>query len=333
MITKVVLGVNVILKLGILGAGRIGRIHAKNALANSYAEVVAICDPFVTKNGALTREEDFWNANFDAVIIASPSDLHAKHVQKAIELKKHIFCEKPLTQNLSLHNKLKEQLKNYPKIFHIGFNRRFDEDFSLIAHNVKLGEIGQAYYLRITSRDPGLPSLEYLKSSGGMFFDMSIHDFDMARFIMGEEVSEVYARGAALINPELAQFNDIDTALITLKFTNGAFGVIDNSRQAVYGYDQRVEIFGSLGMLSNQNHRSTYLEQSDTLGTHSEPLLNFFLERYEKSYELELQNFINACLNLPASIASIDDSLKAIKIAYAAKLSLEQNRSVKIEEI
>lgn len=329
------------LKLGILGAGRIGRIHCDNALRNSAVSVVAICDPFLDGEWAsskaiaskLTHEDEFWRCDFDAVVIASPSCEHAGHVKKAIELKKHILCEKPLDQSLQVNQNIKDLLKNYAKNFQIGFNRRFDDDFSLIAHRVKVGEIGKPYYVRISSRDPGLPPMEYLKNSGGMFFDMSIHDFDMARFIIGSEITEVYARGAALINPLVAEVGDIDTAIVTLKFANGAFGVIDNSRQAVYGYDQRVEIFGSLGALSNQNHRATSVEKSDAHGTMIEPALHFFLERYQKSYQQELAIFLENCVNERQSSPSIDDSIEAVRVAHAANLSLQHNRPVKIEEI
>ncbi len=320
------------IKLGILGAGRIGRIHCDNALRNSSVKVVAICDPFLEREWAeskeieskVTDEEAFWQSDFDAVLIASPSHEHAAHVQKAIALKKHILCEKPLDQSLAVNQNIKALLKNYEKRFQIGFNRRFDNDFALMAERVREGGVGRSYYIRISSRDPGLPPLDYLKNSGGMFMDMTIHDFDMARFIMGSEITEVFARGGALIDPRLVELGDIDTAIVTLKFANGAFGVIDNSRQAVYGYDQRVEIFGSLGSLANQNHRATSVEKSGALGTLLEPALHFFLERYQGSYRRELDDFIASCTEKSTRLPSIDDSIEAVKAAHAAKLSLER---------
>lgn len=326
------------INLGILGAGRIGRIHCDNALKLG-TKITALCDPLLDWEWVsrkpiehkLTDEEAFWQIPMDAIIIASPSQEHARHVKKAIELKKHILCEKPLDVSLSINREIKELLKTYPAQFQIGFNRRFDSDFALIAERVREGSVGRPYYVRITSRDPGLPSLEYLKTSGGMFFDMTIHDFDMARFIMGSEVTEIFARGGALISPEVERLGDIDTALISLKFANGAFGVIDNSRQAVYGYDQRVEIFGSKGSLFNQNHRATSVEKSDGQGTIVEPALHFFLERYQQSYEEELRAFLRSCEKGACATPSIDDSLAAVQLAHAATRSLKENRPVSIE--
>lgn len=328
------------LKLGILGAGRIGRIHIENSLMNSAIKLNAVCDPGLDKVWAegkklpfCEHEEEFWERDLDAVIIASPSDYHNDQVKKAIHYEKHIFCEKPLTRSLQEHQQIRELLKDYPRAFQIGFNRRFDPDFSLIARRVREGEVGRPYSLKITSRDPGLPPLDYLRHSGGMFFDMSIHDFDMARFVMGAEVTEVFARGAALINQEVAEVGDIDTAIITLKFANGAFGCIDNSRQAVYGYDQRVEIFGSRACLANQNHRATSVEYSGQQGMLREPILHFFLERYESSYRCEIESFLIKCRGEEALIPSIDDSLQALRIAHAAELSLKEGRPVLLEDI
>lgn len=328
------------INLGILGAGRIGRIHCDNALKLGI-KVTVLCDPWLDREWVsrkpiehtLTDEEAFWQIPMDGVIIASPSGEHARHVKKAIELKKHILCEKPLDLSLSVNREIKELLKNYPAQFQIGFNRRFDKDFALIAKRVREGGVGRPYYVRITSRDPGLPSMDYLKSSGGMFFDMTIHDFDMARFIMGSEVTEIFARGGALISPEVERLGDIDTALISLKFANGAFGVIDNSRQAVYGYDQRVEIFGSMGSLFNQNHRATSVERSDARGTLVEPALHFFLERYQHSYEEELRVFLSSCEKRTNLAPSIDDSLAAVQLAHAAMRSLKENRPVSVEDM
>ncbi len=328
------------LKLGILGAGRIGRIHIDNALLNPSIALNALCDPMLDRAWAESRrlkvcmdENEFWECDFDAVIIASPSHYHNEQVKKAIHHKKHIFCEKPLTRTLAEHHEINDLLKNYAQVFQIGFNRRFDPDFSSIACRVRNNAVGRPYSLKITSRDPGLPPLDYLRHSGGMFFDMSIHDFDMARFVMGAEVIELFARGAALVDDKVLELGDNDTAIITLKFANGAFGSIDNSRQAVYGYDQRVEIFGSSASLQNQNHRQTKVELSNAQGMHLENAMHFFLERYEQSYRLELDAFIRRCQGQDIQVPSINDSLQALKMAHAAELSLKENRPVRLEEI
>lgn len=323
------------LKIGILGAGRIGRIHCQNALMYPQdINCVAICDPKLDRQWAdalpipyrLTDEEKFWQLDLDAIIICTPSDQHAHQVKRAIALGKHILCEKPLDKSLQAHIDIQKLIVNSQIKLQIGFNRRFDKDFAYLQSLVAQDYIGKPYYLRITSRDPALPSLEYLKHSGGMFMDMTIHDFDMARFIMGSEIVEVYARGAALVNPALTkECEDIDTAIITLKFANGAMGVIDNSRQAVYGYDQRLEIFGSKGAASNKNHSKTTIVKSDASGVHSECPLNFFLERYEDSYRQELQAFVRTIHKDASPTPSIDDALKAITIAQAAKESLTHN--------
>lgn len=328
-----------VLKLGILGAGRIGKIHCENALRLPDAQVLAICDPYLDQfwvldkpiKHKLTNEEEFFKINFDAVIISSPSKEHINQVKKAIFYQKHIFCEKPLSSSLEEHNSIKKELENSPLKFQIGFNRRFDGDFLKIYKYIKEDKNNMLFYIRITSRDPELPSYDYLSKSGGMFFDMTIHDFDMARYIMNSEITEVYAQGSCLIYEKLKEYDDIDTGLITLKFANNAFGVIDNSRKAVYGYDQRIEVFGSKGSISNINHHETSIISSSKEGFASDAYLNFFLDRYSDSYRLELECFVNSCLEDNKATPGIDDAIKAIKIAHAAKVSLIHNIPVLIK--
>lgn len=329
------------LRIGILGAGRIGRIHCKNVLSCvGKAQLVAICDPHLDKGlfanqsipHLLTNEEEFWRLDLDAVIIASPTPSHFHQVKTAIELNRHILCEKPLDLQLEPHFAIERLLANSSVKLQIGFNRRFDKDFEKIASLSHYGTLGQPYYLRITSRDPGLPSFDYLKTSGGMLLDMSIHDFDMARFVMNSEIVEVYACGAALVDHRLKEINDIDTAVVTLKFDNGAFGLIDNSRQAVYGYDQRIELFGSLGSLSNQNHRPSSVQMHVKEGTKQEPILNFFLQRYQYSYLSELNAFIDSCVNNKPCKPDINDAIQAVKLALIAKRSLATNQPIKVAQ-
>jgi myo-inositol 2-dehydrogenase/D-chiro-inositol 1-dehydrogenase len=210
----------------------------------------------------------------------------------------------------------------------VGFNRRFDEDFNKIHRLVKSNHIGKPHFIKITSRDPNLPSSDYLKQSGGMFLDMSIHDFDMARFVMGAEITEVFARGSTLIDQNLNKLNDIDTAIILLKFSNGAFGAIDNSRQAVYGYDQRLEIFGTKGCLFNKNHSPTTVTKLSEKGFSSEPMLNFFLQRYACSYLNEMRDFLQNCNEHSIQTPNLNDSLSAVEICHAANKSLTLNRPI-----
>lgn len=326
------------IRVGILGAGRIGRIHAENVLQTSCAQLVSICDPLLDAAWinnldiplATTSENDFFSLNLDAIIIASPTTEHYRHSMRAIESEAHVFCEKPVDKTVAAHQEIRTRLRSFKRKFQVGFNRRYDKDFSTIARASERGNVGKPYLVRITSRDPGLPSYDYLATSGGMFLDMTIHDFDMARFIMKSPVTEVYARGCALVDEQLMSLNDIDTAVITLKFANGAFGVIDNSRQAVYGYDQRVELFGSLGSVTNDHHYPTSVIATNAAGCQQEPMLNFFLERYQQSYREELQAFFASIIRNTHVHPTIDDALLALELAMAAQESLQTNQPVKV---
>lgn len=324
------------IRVGVIGAGRIGTIHCANLSAMpGVATLAAIYDPMVNispRDGVcITCDEgEFFNCDLDAVIIASPTDQHAHHLTRALEKNWHIFCEKPVDISLANHRRLSEHVHRTRCKVQIGFNRRFDRDFAKIAELNHQGVMGTPHMLRITSRDPGLPSLDYLRQSGGMFVDMTIHDFDMARFVMNSDITEVFAYGARRGDERLADFDDIDTAVITLKFENGAFGAIDNSRQAIYGYDQRIEIFGSLGSASNDHHRPHSVERNDAAGLSRVPMLSFFLERYQGSYQRELYAFFNAIKNDIAITPSILDAEHALMVALAAKESLHTNRPVMV---
>jgi len=215
----------------------------------------------------------------------------------------------------------------------IGFNRRFDPNFLKVRQMVTDGKIGVPHILKITSRDPDPPSAEYAASSGGMFMDMTIHDFDMARYIVGSEVTEVYARASVLVDPAIGKAGDVDTAIITLTFANGAIGVIDNSRKAVYGYDQRVEIFGSKGMVSADNNYPENHRYFSSDGVHRSLPLNFFMDRYLEAYANEMKIFCEAVLdNIPIPVSG-DDGIMSVAVAFAAKKSHLENRPVKISEI
>ncbi len=327
------------LRVGVIGAGRIGKIHGETLRAlGEPAQLVAVCDPHLdhawaarlSVPHALTNEDQFFALDLDAIIVASPTTMHATHVMRALECGFHVLCEKPVDFSLDVHRVIAERVARSKVKLQIGFNRRYDLDFEKIAELNKNNKLGTPYLLRITSRDPGLPSRSYLQSSGGMFFDMTIHDFDMARFVMRSDVVEVFAYGAQLIDKSLAEIGDIDTAVVTLKFSNGAFGVIDNSRQAIYGYDQRVELFGSLGSAANDHHREHAIVRSDKAGCHQEPMQSFFIDRYKLSYQRELTAFLRSIHDDNEATPSIQDAFCALKIALAAQESLTARRPISV---
>ncbi|HAT9333727.1 TPA: inositol 2-dehydrogenase [Legionella pneumophila subsp. pneumophila] len=325
-------------RIGIVGAGRIGRLHAENILFHlPQFELVAIADPQIDRNWAeklgiaivSNQSEDvLCHPELDAILIASPSHLHLEQIITASIHEKAVFCEKPIGLNEEEIEKTLNIIKNNNTLLQLGFNRRFDPGFANIQKRVQFGEIGTPHILRITSRDPACPSKEYCATSGGIFMDMSIHDFDMARFLMQSEVVEVYATGAVLINPDFEQFDDVDTAIIQLRFANGAFGVIDNSRQAIYGYDQRIEVFGSGGMLLAENQLEHTVSRYSANGMDGAKPQYFFLERYHQAYLAELNAFYSAWNDNQTSPVSGLDGLQALRIAKAAKQSLETHLPV-----
>lgn len=317
--------------------GRIGKIHfdnLKNQIEN--VEVVAVSDPFLVNEVGvpnISSKELINHSDIDAIVICSPTDTHAGYISQCAQAGKHIFCEKP--HDLSIDRVLEtlKEVKDSGVSLMLGFNRRFDPNFQKIRSLVQQGEIGDVHLLKITSRDPGPPSLDYLKSSGGMFLDMTIHDFDMARFITGKEVEEVFAVAGAFASDDVKLAGDFDTAVITLKFEDGTMAVIDNSRKAIYGYDQRLEVFGSKGMAKVDNNKPDTHMLYNQHGAHGALPLNFFMERYTLSYRLEMQKFIQAQVeNQPIPVSGID-GLKAMIIALAAQLSVEKTQPVSIREI
>lgn len=274
------------LKTGVIGLGRIGRIHLSNLIYHMPdAEVIIASDvspeslAFATELGVPEVTTDAYDVinhpDVEAIIICSPTPFHVPYTVAAAQQKKHIFCEKPLDVTIEAILAAEKAVNDNGVKLMLGFNRRFDTNFINVRHLVKNDKIGNPHILRITSRDPAPPPVEYLKISGGIFLDMSIHDFDMARYIVGSEVKEVFVKGDALIHPEIKEFGDIDTAVIVLTFENGAIGVIDNSRKAVYGYDQRLEIFGSKGMAKAENNTTDNLVRYDNDGGHIALPLHF----------------------------------------------------------
>jgi len=329
------------IKIAVAGLGRIGKIHLTNLCQNFpevdvvaamdiFDESKAIVDEFRIPNFMKDFDDLLSVQGLDAVIICSPTDTHADYVIKAAKAGKQIFCEKPLDLSQEqVHEVLEVVHENGVKLM-LGFNRRFDPNFLKIKNMVDSGQVGDPQILKITSRDPGPPPISYIKVSGGLFMDMAIHDFDMARYIMNKEVVEVYSKGAVLVDPAIGDAGDIDTALTTLTFEDGTMANIDNSRKAVYGYDQRLEVFGSAGMVKADNNFPDNHQHFSADGIHGSLPLNFFLERYTTSYLNEMSAFFESIQNGEDLPVTGKDGLEAMKIALAAKKSVEENRSVKI---
>ena len=334
-----------LLKVGIIGAGRIGSLHAKSITYNvPSAKVVGITD--VNKKGLKELAdtlgidkiyEDYKqmlaDKDIDAVLICSSTDTHADIAVEAANAGKHIFCEKPVDLT---PEKVRAVIKAVEKAgvkLQVGFNRRFDHNFANVRKMAAEGKIGDVHIVKITSRDPAPPPAEYSAVSGGMFLDMTIHDFDMARFLAGSEVTEVYANATCLVDPAIGEAGDVDTAVISLKFENGAVGVIDNSRRAAYGYDQRVEVFGSKGAAVAANDTETTVVFMGEEGVVGDKPLYFFLERYMQSFRDEMLQFVDAVNNGTPIPATVEDGLNSLLVALAAKKSVAEGRPVKISEI
>jgi myo-inositol 2-dehydrogenase / D-chiro-inositol 1-dehydrogenase len=333
------------INFALIGAGRIGKVHAK-AMMNAIpdATIVSVADYHLPAAQSLAEQysiqkftdnhlEAVNHERVDAVIIASSTDTHAAFIIDAAKVGKHIFCEKPIAAELSKIDEALAAVESAGVKLQIGFNRRFDPSFQRIKQAIDTGEIGRPHLLHIISRDPAPPPIDYIKVSGGIFFDMTIHDFDMARFLFGE-VEEIYTAGAVLVDKAIGEAGDIDTLMITLKFANGAIGTIDNSRQAVYGYDQRIEVFGSKGSASNANlyPDAVTLNTADSVRRASLPM-NFFLERYMATYERELQVFVDCIVNDKAVPVTGIDGRVPVVMAMAAKKSYQENRPVRLSEI
>ena len=334
------------MNVGIIGAGRIGKVHGESIMRYvKDATVKAIADPFMNEQteawakglGIAEVYTDYHkileDKEIEAVLICSSTDTHSAISLEAIAAGKHIFCEKPIDHDVNKILEVKKALENANVKYQVGFNRRFDHNFKGARAAVEAGKIGTLDVLKICSRDPGAPPVEYVKVSGGIFLDMTIHDFDMVRFMSGEEVEEVFAYGAVRVDPAIGEAGDIDTAVISMKLQSGAIAVIDNSREASYGYDQRVEAFGRKGQVAVSNDTESTAVISDADGVHAEKPLYFFLQRYMQAYVDEVSEFIDCIVNDKEVNVGIDCGLQPVLIGLAAKRSLAQNRPVKIAEI
>ena len=332
------------IKFGIAGVGRMGSIHLENLVTKFQdAEVVAISDINPNVNSlakqfgvqkVYAKYEDMINdSNIEAVVICSPTDFHAKHIILAAKAGKQIFCEKPMDLSLETVKEVLQVVENAGVKLMIAFNRRFDPNFIKVRQMVSEGRIGAPQIIKITSRDPGPPPVSYIKVSGGLFLDMAIHDFDMARYIVGQEVVEVYATGNVFVDPEIGKAGDIDTAVTTLTFDNGAIAVIDNSRKATYGYDQRLEVFGSEGMCGSENKLHNNHFYYNEKGSHGALPLDFFMDRYAASYFNEMKAFIDCIKKDKDPPSTGNDGILSLAIGLAAKKSLKEKRLVKMTEI
>jgi myo-inositol 2-dehydrogenase / D-chiro-inositol 1-dehydrogenase len=333
------------LNIGIIGAGRIGRVHAENlALRVPGARVLAVADvaeqaarDCAQRLGIPKAVADYRvileDRAIQAVAICSATDTHARMIEEAAQAGKAIFCEKPIAHSLAAIDRALAAVERAGVKLQIGFNRRFDANYRRVRQAIERGEIGQPQLLHIISRDPSPPPIEYVKVSGGIFLDMTIHDFDMARYLTGSEVEEVYTAGGVMVDPAIGAAGDLDTALIVLKFANGVTGTIDNSRRAVYGYDQRVEILGSAGAICTENNYPNSAIISDGQSIHRDLPLNFFMDRYIESFAAEMIAFVDAVLHDRPVPVGGQDGRAPVVIGLAARKSYDENRPVRLSEI
>ena len=325
------------LRIGLLGCGRIGQVHARSIRALDNAQVVAVSDAMpqaaqalAADTGAEVRETDaiLTAGDVDAVVIGTPTDTHFDLIQSAARAGKAIFCEKPIDMSVANIRACIKVVAETGAPFMTGFNRRFDPNFAALRARLRAGDIGALELVTITSRDPAPPPISYIERSGGLFRDMMIHDFDMARFLMAEEFTTLHAVGSALVDPEIRAAGDVDTAAVILTTASGRICQISNSRRAAYGYDQRIEVHGAEGMLRAENQLETTVEIATDAGFRRDPAQHFFLERYEVAFRAEMRAFLAAVTGSNTPDPGIHDGLMAQILADAAALSRETGRPV-----
>ncbi|HVN92160.1 MAG TPA: inositol 2-dehydrogenase [Terracidiphilus sp.] len=333
------------LHFGMIGAGRIGKVHAETlAFRLPQAEIVCVADVDREAAEALaarcgiskvvaTAEEVIGDPNVEAALICTPTGTHADLIVKAAKAGKQIFCEKPIAFSLDKIDMALDAVKKAGVKLQIGFNRRFDSNFRRVRQAVAKGEVGQPCLMHLISRDPAPPSISYIRTSGGIFLDMMIHDFDMARFLIGDEVEEIYTVGGVLAEPEIGAAGDLDMAIVMLRFKNGTIGTIDNSRKAVFGYDQRVEILGTKGKIATENRFPNEVVVSTGEAVYSDLPLKFFMDRYPESFAQEVAEFVDAVIdNKPTPVTGADGRAPVV-MALAAKKSFDEHRPVKLAEV
>lgn len=329
-------------RIAVLGAGRIGKIHAASVAANPKATLVAVADPFADAAQPVAEAhgaEPMTDAmaaiarpDVDAVVIGTPTDTHVGLMMRAVELGKAVLCEKPIDLDINKSESAAAEVERAGGRVMLAFNRRFDSTFAEIRRAIDAGRIGDVRQVVISSRDPGMPPPAYVKTSGGIFRDMTIHDLDMARWLLGEEPVLVSAVGARLVDaPLLKPYDDYDTVMVSLQTANGKQAHINNCREAVYGYDQRVEVLGSTGMLTQDNLRPTTMRITTAESTDArEPLLNFFLERYAQAYRAEMDAFIAAVAGKTPMPTTVRDGVLALRLAECAVESVRTGRAVAV---
>lgn len=330
------------LKVGLLGAGRIGQVHAAVIAAHEGSTLAAISDVYApaaeelaAKYHAQVRSSDEIIADdaINAVLIATSTDTHSDLIEEATQAGKAVMCEKPVDLSLERARACLEAVSETGRPVMIGFNRRFDPSFAAIRDSLAAGQIGKAELLSVTSFDPAPPPVEYIKVSGGMFRDMMIHDFDMTNFIMGETPVSISASGACLVDPEIGRAGDIDTAVVTLSYADGKLAVIKNSRRAAYGYDQRLELLGADGLLQAQNMLENTVVKSTGQGVISAKPTYFFIERYMPAYKAEWAAFVAAVQEGDDMPVSLQDGVQALAMAEAAQRSFDSSRPVRLADV
>lgn len=329
-------------RFGLLGAGRIGQVHAKAIGSNPKAKLVAVADPMAdaasaiaTQYGAEVRDIDtiLASADIDAVVICTPTDTHADLIERFARAGKAIFCEKPVDLDIERVKACIRVVDETSATLMVGFNRRFDPHFQAVKQAIDEGQIGDVEMVTIISRDPGAPGVDYIKRSGGIFRDMTIHDFDMARFLLGEEIDTVSAQASVLVDPAIGTAGDFDSASVMLSTASGKHATISNSRRATYGYDQRIEVHGSKGAVAAENQRPVSIEIASATGYTRPPLHDFFMTRYTEAYAREISGFIDFVESKSPASPSGTDGLIALALADAALKSVKEGRAVKVSEI
>lgn len=330
------------LRFAILGAGRIGQVHARAVTSTTGATLVAIADPIETAAQAVAGQygcdirsidEIAASDDVDAVAICTPTNTHADLIEQFARAGKAVFCEKPIDLDLDRVKTCLGAVDAEDGTLMVGFNRRFDPDFMALKQAIDDGKIGDVEMVTISSRDPGAPPAEYIKVSGGIFRDMTIHDFDVARWLLGEEVDTVQAAASVLTDPEIGKLGDYDSVNVILTTASGKHCTITNSRRATYGYDQRIEVLGSKGSVAAENMREANIVLADADGFHQPPLLNFFMTRYVAAYANEIAGFVAAVSGKVGTPTTGHDGMMALALAEAALLSVAEKRAVKVAEV
>ena len=326
-------------RFGLLGAGRIGKLHGGNIAGSPDARLVAVADvdenaaknlAAATGAAAASADEIIADRDIDAILIATSTDTHADFIEKGARAGKAVLCEKPVSLDARRIEACLKVVDAAGTPLMIGFNRRFDPNFAALKKRLAAGAVGKVEMVTIISRDPGPPPVSYIRVSGGLYRDMMIHDFDLARFLLGEEPVEVHAVGSVLVDPEIGKAGDVDTAMVMLRTASGKLCQISNSRRATYGYDQRIEVHGSEGMIRAGNLHETTVEVATRTGFNADPIMNFFIERYTPAYRLELAAFIDAVNTGKAPSPSGHDGLMAQRLADAATEAKDTGQTVRL---